>query len=204
MPRSGDRREPHRPRAVRRRRDRARRARAIGAPRHGRGILGALIEDASPLRLRNIADDPRSVGFPPNYPPMRSFLGVAVLLRGTAFGNLYLADKEGADEFTGQDEELVQLLAAQAAVGIENARLYESATRWSRQLESLAELGNALASELELPKLLDLVAARLHELLDARLVLIALPQPDGTLRVDAAVGDRAAQALGTTIPAESK
>jgi signal transduction histidine kinase len=177
---------------------------AIGDLPRGRGILGALIDDARALRLRNIADDPRSAGFPPNHPPMNSFLGVPVLLRGTAYGNLYLTEKEGADEFTDEDEELVQLLASQAAVAIENARLYESATRWSRQLESLAELGNALASELELPRLLQLVAERLHELLDARLVLISLPQPDGSLRVEAAVGDGAEQTFGTTIPAGSK
>jgi signal transduction histidine kinase len=177
---------------------------AIGERPHGRGILGALIHDASPLRLRNIEDDPRSAGFPPHHPPMHSFLGVPVLLRGTAFGNLYLTDKEGADEFTEEDEELVQLLASQAAVAIENARLYESATRWSRQLESLAELGNALASELELPRLLHLVAARLQELLDARLVLISLPQADGSLKVEAAIGVGAEQAVGTTIPVDSK
>ena len=73
---------------------------AIGDPPHGRGILGALITDASPLRLHAIADDPRSVGFPPNHPPMTSFLGVPVLLRGTAYGNLYLTEKQGGGDFT--------------------------------------------------------------------------------------------------------
>jgi GAF domain-containing protein len=102
----------------------------IGDPPHGRGILGALIHDAKPLRLDNLADDPRSVGFPPNHPPMRSFLGVPVLLRGVAYGNLYLTEKEGGGPFTDEDQELVQLLSAQAAVAIENARLYEAATRW--------------------------------------------------------------------------
>ena len=81
---------------------------------------------------------------------MRTFLGVPILLRGVAYGNLYLTEKAGGGDFTDEDEELVQLLAAQAAVAIENARLYESATRWSRQLESLNEVGNALASELDL------------------------------------------------------
>ena len=108
---------------------------AIGDPPHGRGILGALITDASPLRLHAIADDPRSVGFPANHPPMNTFLGVPVLLRGTAYGNLYLTEKAGGVDFTREDQELVELLASQAAVAIENARLYESATRWSRQLE---------------------------------------------------------------------
>ena len=101
---------------------------------------------------------------------MRTFLGVPILLRGVAYGNLYLTEKAGGEDFTEEDEELTQLLAAQAAVAIENARLYESSTRWLRQLESLNEIGNALASELELEPLLALVARRLRELVDARLV----------------------------------
>ena len=78
---------------------------------------------------------------------MRSFLGVPILLRGVAYGNLYLTEKAGGEDFTEEDEEVVQLLAAQAAVAIENARLYESATRWLRQLESLNEVGDALTAE---------------------------------------------------------
>ena len=130
---------------------------AIGDLPRGRGILGVLIRDAKPLRLHDLNDDPRSVGFPPNHPPMRSFLGVPVMLRGVAYGNLYLTEKEGAEDFTEEDQELVTLLAAQAAVAIENARLYESATQWSRQLESLIEVGNALATETDLARILDLV-----------------------------------------------
>ena len=80
-----------------------------------------LIEDARPLRLDDLSRDPRSVGFPPNHPPMRSFLGVPVMTRGVAFGNLYLAEKQPAGGFTEEDEEIVTLLAAQAAVAIENA-----------------------------------------------------------------------------------
>src|SRR5262249_2268153 len=121
---------------------------AIGDPPRGRGILGVLIRDAKPLRLREISDDPRSVGFPPHHPPMRTFLGVPILLRGVAYGNLYLTEKEGGEDFTDEDEELTQLLAAQAAVAIENARLYESATRWLRQLESLNEVADALVGEM--------------------------------------------------------
>ena len=76
--------------------------------------------------LHDLADDPRSVGFPPNHPSMRTFLGVPILLRGVAYGNLYLTEKAGGEDFSEEDEELTQLLAAQAAVAIENARLYES------------------------------------------------------------------------------
>ena len=161
---------------------------AIGDLPHGRGILGVLIRDAQPLILHEIADDPRSVGFPPNHPPMKSFLGVPIVLRGVAYGNLYLTEKAGGQDFTSEDSELSQLLAAQAAVAIENARLYESSTRWLRRFESLNEVGNALSSELELEPLLALVARRLHELVDAKLVLIALPEGD-LLRVAAAEGE---------------
>ena len=148
---------------------------AIGDLPRGRGILGALISDAVPLRLHDLGEDPRAVGFPPNHPPMRTFLGVPIHLRGVAYGNLYLTEKEGGEDFTEEDEELVTLLASQAAVAIENARLYEAATGWSKQLESLNEVGNALATETELDRLLDLIARRLRELLDARLVTVLLP-----------------------------
>ncbi|HEX4929257.1 MAG TPA: GAF domain-containing sensor histidine kinase [Gaiellaceae bacterium] len=160
----------------------------IGDLPHGRGILGVLIREARPLRLHDIADDARSIGFPPGHPQMKSFLGVPILLRGVAYGNLYLTEKADGQDFTDEDSELSQLLAAQAAVAIENARLYESSTRWLRQIESLNEVGNALSSELELGPLLSLVARRLQELVDAKLVLIALPEGD-VLRVAAAEGE---------------
>ena len=171
---------------------------AIGELPRGRGILGVLIRDAHPLRLRDLAEDPRSVGFPPNHPPMKSFLGLPIVLRSVAYGNLYLTEKTNAEEFTDEDEELTHLLAAQAAVAIENARLYESSTRWLRQVETLNEIGNALASELELEPLLGLVARRLQELVDAKLVLIALPEA-GTLRVAAAEGEGAFGVAGMAL-----
>jgi signal transduction histidine kinase len=163
----------------------------IGDLPHGRGILGVLIRDARNLRLHDLSEHPRSVGFPPQHPPMHTFLGVPILLRGVAYGNLYLTEKEGGGDFTDEDEELVSLLAAQAAVVVENARLYESATTWSQQLESLNEIGGALVGELELGPLLDLVATRLRELIGARLVAIALPAGDA-LRIAAADGEGAA------------
>jgi signal transduction histidine kinase len=161
---------------------------AIGELPRGRGILGVLIRDAHPLRLRDIAADPRSVGFPANHPPMLTFLGVPIVLRGIAFGNLYLTEKAHGAEFTSEDEELTQLLAAQAAVAIENARLYASSNHWLRQLETLNEIGAALASEVELEPLLGLVARRMQELVEARIVLIALPDAVGSLRVVGAAG----------------
>jgi signal transduction histidine kinase len=177
----------------------------IGDLPRGRGILGVLIREAQPLRLTDLGADPRSVGFPPHHPPMKSFLGVPILLRGVAYGNLYLTEKAGGDEFTEQDQELVQLLASQAAVAVENARLYESATRWGEQLQSLAEVSNALATEIELPRLLELVVTRLRELLDARLVFIARPQPEGRTLVETVAGEDAEQFVGMKLdPTKSK
>ena len=167
---------------------------AIGALPHGRGILGVLIREARPLRLSDLSRDPRSVGFPPNHPAMNSFLGVPILLRGVAYGNLYLTEKEGGEDFTGEDEEVVTMLAAQAAVAIENARLYESATRWSRQLESLHEVVRSMVEETELEHLLELVCVRLRELIGARVALIALPSEAGELRIAAVDGEGEAAA----------
>jgi signal transduction histidine kinase len=169
----------------------------IGTLPRGRGILGVLISEAKPLRLHDLVEDPRSVGFPPGHPPMHSFLGVPIMMRGVAYGNLYLTERQDGGAFTDEDEELVTLLAGHAAVGIENARLYEASTRWSRQLQSLNEVGNALATETDLDRLLDLVVRRLRELLGARVVALALPSGGDELRFAAVSG--AEELLGTTI-----
>jgi signal transduction histidine kinase len=177
--------------------------RAIGDLPAGRGILGVLIHDAVPLRLHDLSDDPRSVGFPPGHPPMRTFLGVPVLLRGTAYGNLYLTDKAGGLDFTQVDEDGLVMLASQAAVAIENARLYESATRWSRQLESMNELMAVLVTEFDLGKLLDLVVERLRGLIGARTVTLSLPHGDGA-RIEAVAGEGAEEFVGMQLPPRSK
>ena len=158
---------------------------AIGDLPRGLGILGVLIRDARPLRLDRLGDDPRSVGFPPNHPPMESFLGVPVLMRGIAYGNLYLTEKPDGESFTAEDEDIVTLLATQAAVAIENARLYESATRWSRQLESLHEIVRSMVGEIELDRLLQLVCLRVRELIGARIAFVALADRDGDLEIAA-------------------
>lgn len=100
------------------------RRRRIGNLPAGHGILGLLIVDAKPLRLPDLREHPDSYGFPPNHPPMRSFLGVPIRVRDHVFGNLYLTDKTSAEVFTDVDEELVVGLAAAAGVAIENARLH--------------------------------------------------------------------------------
>ena len=99
--------------------------RAIGAPPEGRGVLGLLIHEPESLRLRDLTVHPDAFGYPPAHPPMRSFLGVPIRVGDEVFGNLYLCEKVGADEFTEEDEVLVESLAAIAAVAIENSRLHE-------------------------------------------------------------------------------
>ncbi len=174
--------------------------RAIGELPRGRGILGALIKEATPLRLHDLSEDPRSVGFPANHPPMHTFLGVPIMLRGVAYGNFYLTEKADGEDFSDEDQEIVSLLAGQAAVAIENARLYEATSQWSKQLESLNEVGNALATETDLGRLLALVARRLRELLDARLVAVMLPAGADELRFAAVAGEGGDAFLGTTLP----
>jgi len=177
---------------------------AIGALPRGRGLLGAMIQNGSALRLKEISADSRSIGFPPGHPAMHSFLGVPIVLRSSTFGNLYLTEKAGGAEFTDEDEEIVRLLAGQAAVAIENARLYEAARQWSRQLESLNEVSELLVAETELSGLFRLAADRLRELVGARAVLIELPSGDGLgLVVEAASGENADGLLGLRLDLQS-
>ncbi|MDP9299336.1 MAG: GAF domain-containing sensor histidine kinase [Actinomycetota bacterium] len=113
---------------------------AIGDPPIGHGLLGALIRDAKPLRIPDIAADPRSVGFPPHHPPMRSLLGAPIAGRGRVFGNIYLTDKHGAEAFDEEDERVLVILATQAAVAVENAQLYDEMQRAERDLRRLEVL----------------------------------------------------------------
>ncbi len=175
---------------------------AIGDLPRGRGILGVLIRDARPLRLHDIAEDERSVGFPPNHPPMKSFLGVPIVLRGVSYGNLYLTEKEGGADFTDEDEELVTLLASQAAVAIENARLYESSRAWAQQLESLEEITAAMLSDIDPARLLHLIVERMSELIDAHFVAILTQAGEGWLEIAAAHGGGEADFVGHRLPIE--
>jgi signal transduction histidine kinase len=130
---------------------------------------------------------------------------VPVLIRGVAWGNLYLTEKAGGDGFTEEDEEVVRLLASQAAVAIENARLYESATHWSQQLEALHEVLRSIVGETQLPRLLELVARRLRELVEAEAILIVRPTPGGSLRIAAVAGSITEDWLGRRLdPRHSK
>jgi signal transduction histidine kinase len=98
--------------------------RAIGDRPTGRGVLGLLISDPKPKRLAHLSSDPTSYGYPANHPPMTSFLGVPIKVRGAVYGNLYLTDKIGWSEFTSDDEALIGALAVAAGIAIENARLH--------------------------------------------------------------------------------
>jgi two-component system, NarL family, sensor histidine kinase DevS len=106
----------------------------IGSLPAGVGILGALVEEQRPLRLRKISDHPRSYGFPKNHPPMNTFLGVPIVVRGRTYGRLYLTEKHDAQEFTKDDERIALTFAAQAGVAIDNARLYEALRERSEEL----------------------------------------------------------------------
>jgi signal transduction histidine kinase len=110
----------------------------IGPPPVGHGLLGVILRGTAPLRLKHIGAHPLSSGFPPHHPPMDSFLGVPLLLRGENLGNLYLTDKKGAEEFSAADERLIVILAAHAAIAIDNARLYQRTNETlERRLEEL-------------------------------------------------------------------
>jgi len=107
---------------------------ALGDPPVGHGLLGALTREPHPIRIPNIAADPRSVGFPPNHPPMTSLLGARIIGRGTVFGNIYLTDKQGAEMFDEEDARVLVVLATQAAIAVENARLYDEHERMATEL----------------------------------------------------------------------
>ncbi|WP_091302629.1 GAF domain-containing sensor histidine kinase [Micromonospora halophytica] len=176
----------------------------IGDLPHGRGVLGLLIDDPRPVRMPDITQHPKSYGFPPNHPPMHSFLGVPVRIRDQVFGNLYLAEKQGAPEFTEDDEEIVVALAAAAGVAIENARLYALAHRRERWLAATAEITSVLLGEVRRTDALTLVARRAREVAEAELALVLLYDEDaGQFTVEVVDdADGAARALvGAVLPA---
>jgi signal transduction histidine kinase len=124
----------------------------IGDPPHGRGILGLLIHHPQAIRLEDLSRHPQSAGFPPNHPPMKSFLGVPVRIRGTVFGNLYLTEKAGGASFTVEDQELVEALASTAGFVIDNARAYGLSERRRQWLEASALLSDALQPPIDLER----------------------------------------------------
>ena len=178
---------------------------AIGDLPRGRGVLGVLIDDPRALRLADVGEHPRSYGFPPTHPPMHSFLGVPILIRGDAWGNLYLAEKEGGGEFTEEDEEAAVVLSQWAATAIGNARLYEDSERRRdqleravRSLEAARDIADAITGASDLDRILELIVKRGRALVDARTVLIMLREGDEL--VVAASAGHARGARGHRIP----
>src|SRR5690242_1067606 len=151
----------------------------IGHLPEGRGVLGVLLDDPKPIRLENISHHAASVGFPPNHPPMRTFLGVPVRIRDEVFGNLYLSEKAGGQPFSEDDEVLVQALAAAAGIAIENARLYEASKTRQSWIEATRDIGTELLSGTDPARVFRLVAEECRTLSGAELTLVALPNdPD--------------------------
>jgi signal transduction histidine kinase len=154
--------------------------RAIGDLPRGRGVLGVLIEHPQPLRLADVGQHPSSYGFPAGHPPMHSFLGVPVVIRGETWGNLYLTEKQGG-EFTDRDEEAAVILADWAAIAIDNARMYETSERRRvesekalRGLEATRDVAVAIGGEIALEHVLELIVKRGRALVGARSLVIML------------------------------
>jgi GAF domain-containing protein len=175
---------------------------AIGHIPVGRGILGVLIDDARPLRLHDIAEDPRSVGVPPNHPPMRSFLGVPVKAGGRVYGNLYMTEKDGGEDFDADDERALVLLAAQAGAAIEAANLFEQANDRAQRLEAIRAISTAILAGTDTGELLGLIVRHARALAGTDMASLALPVDNERLAVEAADGLLAGQLRGTVFPAD--
>lgn len=147
----------------------------IGPLPSGRGVLGHLIDEPKPIRLDNILQHPASVGFPPNHPPMRTFLGVPVRIRDEVFGNLYLTEKADGQPFSEDDEVLVEALAAAAGIAISNARLYEESRVRQRWIEATRDIGTQLLGGADPAQVFRLIADEALELTAADAVLVAVP-----------------------------
>jgi signal transduction histidine kinase len=181
---------------------------AIGDLPRGRGVLGVLITDPRPLRLDDVGEHVRSYGFPDAHPRMRTFLGVPVIVRGQAYGNLYLTEKESGEPFDADDEEAIVLLAGWASVAIANARSYDGELRRRheleqavRALEATTAIARAVGGETDLERVLELIAKRARALVEARGVLILLREGD-ELHVTALAGEVGDGLLGVRVPVE--
>jgi signal transduction histidine kinase len=180
----------------------------IGEIPHGHGVLGLLIQDPKALRLHEISEHPKSVGFPPNHPPMHSFLGVPLLVRDEVFGNLYLSDKENGEDFSPADEEVVTALAAAAGVAVENARLYEQSRNREAWLRAAAECTRTLTGEARIRTGYDQVVSSAHTASAAPVVVLMRPaepelDPAGSLYAVAQRGLlEVTEAPAATVPEE--
>jgi signal transduction histidine kinase len=180
----------------------------IGDLPRGHGVLGELIRDPAPLRLRNIGEHPRSYGFPPGHPSMSSFLGVPIVVRGQAYGNLYLTEKPGG-EFDDADEEAVTILAEWASIAIFNTRLINHSEeersalqRAVHALEATTEIARAVGGETDRDRVLETIAKRTRALVGARSLLILLRR-GACLEVVAAAGECGSTPIGRTLASGS-
>jgi signal transduction histidine kinase len=180
--------------------------RAIGPLPTGRGVLGELIRHPKPLRMADVGSHPYSYGFPVGHPPMSSFLGVPIVIRGEPFGNLYLTEKQGGTEFTEEDEEAAVLLADFAGVAIDHASRFTSSELQRAQLQrtvdaldATLQIARAVGGETDLDSILSLVAKRGRALVSARVLVIELLHGD-ELEMAAAAGELPAGVLGQRVP----
>lgn len=168
----------------------------IGHLPEGHGLLGALIEERAPIRLEHLREDPRSSGFPAHHPPMESFLGVPVRVRGEVYGNLYLSE-QGTGAFSEEDQELVVALAATAGAAIDHARLFDESQRRQRWSAASAEVTATLLSD-QVEDSLGVLADRVVTLAEADLVCVILPISPTRMHVEVARGELAEQFEGMT------
>ncbi len=159
--------------------------RDIGNLPRGRGVLGELIREPAPLRLHDVNAHPHAYGFPPGHPPMNSFLGVPIAVRGETYGNLYMTEKQGAEDFDEADEEAAVTLASWAGIAIENARLYTSLSEREaeveqalRRAETSVDIARTVGGETDVERVLDLIVKRARALVDARALLVLLRRDD--------------------------
>ncbi|MFE2511238.1 GAF domain-containing protein [Streptomyces naganishii] len=173
----------------------------IGPYPEGHGILGELIRHPEPLRLAKLSEHAASYGFPAHHPPMDSFLGVPIRVRGQVFGNLYLTEKRGGLEFDQEDESVLSTLAVAAGVAIDNARLYEESRLRERWLGANAEVTHSLMSGSEPGAVLGLIAERAREITGSALAAMSTPvKGTDTLTVELAIGRQADAHRGLVLP----
>jgi signal transduction histidine kinase len=172
----------------------------IGPPPRGHGVLGLLIAEPQAIRLPHIGQHSQSYGFPPNHPPMDSFLGVPIRVHDRVYGNLYLSEKIGAAEFTEQDEQIVVALAAAAGVAIDNARLYELTNRRRKWLEATTEISEAFLGKVDRTDALRLVARKTREVSGCDVAAVFLEDDAGHLVIEVVEGVDDAASVGMRMP----
>ncbi|UQA97874.1 GAF domain-containing sensor histidine kinase [Streptomyces halobius] len=176
----------------------------IGAlPDGHKGLLGALIADPKALRLADLSQDPRSAGFPPGHPPMRTFLGVPIQVQGQIFGNLYLTEKRSGGEFSEEDLQMVRVLATEAGIAIGNARLYAATRQRERWIDGSVAVTTELLAGSDVDEALAVVAEQARKLAESAAGIVLRPDDEGGLEIVAVSADDPTGIMGTRIPPDS-